>query len=119
MILERSGWGRPGTFQVWAPQENLAGYIPDRIPPEFNLELHGGVVKGVDSTATYRKVLRTGPPEFSLELHWGVVKGADSTATCKARVETLRIRPQLANVGSFPLGLVVRCARLSRFWNLD
>ncbi len=52
--LERSGRGRPGTFQVWAPQKNLAGHVPGRTPPEFNLELHWDFVKGADSSATYR-----------------------------------------------------------------
>ncbi len=28
--LECSGRGRPGTFQVWAAQKNLAGYVPGR-----------------------------------------------------------------------------------------
>ncbi len=30
---------------------------------------------------TWPGTFRAGPPEFNLELHWNVVKGADSTAT--------------------------------------
>ncbi len=39
--LERSGRGRPSTFQVWAPQKNLAGYAPGRTPPSSTLHSTG------------------------------------------------------------------------------
>ncbi len=64
---------QPCTFRL-----GPAGYVPGlgpaekpgRVrsgpePPEFNLELHWGVVEGADSTATYRNNFTSSKPKHS------------------------------------------------------